>query len=275
MGTRKVSTLAAGTIAAGLIACSNPGLRIAGGMMHDAGNALAGAGAAMAGAYSNGSPDAGGGGIVQTAGSYMQTAGLAISNAGDAVGDAGRSGNSGSSATAQESSDGLPRAHWILRDKAGTPIKAEVYPALPATSPRFIEAAPSCASVNYLGTRNIGLYYVLATGKLSKYPECPGGILSTTASWRDYAGTYYMDSGCSGAAYTNSSVMTAMVNGVVYYSDPSSGSNVSSYYTWSASTSMCTKTTPTNGATIYPFKLMPDDIINLLTNPPYSMELVY
>lgn len=78
MTPRRVSTVAAGTIAAGLIACSSPGLRLAGGMMNDAGNALAGAGAAMAGAYANDTSDGGSAGsFVDTACSYMPAAGHA------------------------------------------------------------------------------------------------------------------------------------------------------------------------------------------------------
>jgi hypothetical protein len=275
----KKHTVTAGIIAGVVVACSGPGLDAMGGMMHDAGHAVAGAGGSLANAgrgmlagssgsagqlIADASVDAGK--VLQDAGQMLSDAGLTIANAGHSAIDSGK---------AQEAGDGLPRAHWILRDKDGTPVKADVYPAYSQTHPKFTESAPECVSVSYLGKRTIGMAYSLSTGHLSKYSECPSG-LPDAATWRESPYGYFLDAACSGQAYGPGASYTIAIGGVYYYSDGTGiTSKPATYYSWNKTMGMCQAVTNTGGLDLWMFKQVPADILNLLPSAPYSVELVY
>ena len=165
--------------------------------MDNAGRAIAGMGGAMAQA---GRGMGTGAGIVSGAGGLVAAAGHGIAMAGRALGGSGGAGSSAgtSGAKAQESSgDGLPRPHWVLRDKSGTPVQAEAGPYYEPNAKYFqTNATPACVWVSTLGQRSIGLSFMLTTGRLAIYPQCAGGI-SNNADWHAPR-SYYLDASCAG-----------------------------------------------------------------------------
>jgi hypothetical protein len=196
-------------------------------------------------------------------------------DAGNAISDAGHSdGGNGSDASAQESGDGLPRSHWVLKDKNGTPVKADVYPSYVAKHPRFSESAPECVSIQYMDKRTVGLVYVLSTGKSAKYSDCASG-LPDVASWRESPYVIFLDSGCSTQPAISAASFTLRIAETLYYSDGTSASKPSTYYHWNTATQNCDAVANPTGTEYWPYKLVPADVLNLLPHPPYTMELVY
>ena len=201
-------------------------------------------------------------------------AGEAVKDAGGAMKDAGTAVDSGS-AQAQDKSDGLPRPHWILRDKYRAPVQAEVGPLWSAgmrtSKPRFTNTHGDCVWITAMGQRAISLSYSLATGRLD---GCETYAPITT--WREAASSYlvaFMTSACDGAGY---SVMGAdhvqRVSGTHYYVD-GAPTHVATYYMWNGST--CVANSPPGGRDIWSFKPIPTDVTNLLSAAPYTLELAY
>lgn len=258
-------TLWAGLIAGVVIACAEPAAEVMEEMMGAAGSGLKDAGMQLL-------IDAG-----------MVTGGVAGSSvAGRGVAGRGVAGNvaatkdaatgMGSDAKAQEpTGDGLPRPHWVLRDKNATPVQAEVY-QIGVNAIRFTEQVADCVIVGRAQMRDISLYYKPSTGKIPTGAEgCANYVSGST--WRDVA--VFSDAQCNASAYGRSQSSTVKVGSTWYYTDGAATLHVATYYQWNADTSMCTVVTPTNGQDLWAFKPVPADIVNLLPNPPYTMELVY
>jgi hypothetical protein len=180
----------------------------------------------------------------------------------------------GSDAKAQEpTGDGLPRPHWVLRDKNGDAVQAEVYPgyAYDTYVQHFTTVNPLCVSISFMGARSIGLPYKLSTGKLD---GCEGS--PPVASWRDWPSAYFVTATCNGAGYYIGPYFSGIKVGSTYYhADGPATMHVATVYSWNAQTSMCTAYTPANGQDVWAYKPVPSDVVNLLPNPPYTMELVY
>jgi hypothetical protein len=271
-------TVAAGVIAGIVVACSGPGLETIGGMMNDAGHGIAGAGDMLdaAGGEMNRAGEAG---ISGYASAMLGVAGQMLSDAGGAIVEAGSSlasaGHSGEGGKAQESSsDGLPRAHWVMRDKNGMAVQAHVYPGYSNAHPKFDKAGPECVSVAYYGSRMINLGYTLATGAIARSSECPYG-LQDAASWKDSSNAYFLDMACSGAAYfVGPSVIS--IAGSVYYADGAANlTNVTTYYHWDEGMAACKAINNPSGTSFWAWKSLPTDVRDLLPNAPYTLELVY
>src|SRR5215831_479909 len=139
---------------------------LAGRSMHDAGGELAEAGRQMI-------ADAGSGG--SSVGQALAGAGAAMAQAGRALAGAGGSGSGGGAAA--QVADALPSPRWVLRDGHGMPVKAMML--LPGFAPADpIGSKPACMFLTYLGSRQVSLGYMLATGKL-------------TPGWRVHAGRHW------------------------------------------------------------------------------------
>jgi hypothetical protein len=264
----KKSTLAAGCIAGIVAACSGAGMEAIGDTMRDAGEALAGAGASMGG---TGAPSAGMGGMLATAGHAVADAGRAI---------AGASGNGTAGAKAQEdagagNSVALPQPHWVLRDKDGTPVQAMVEPGY-ATTDRFNSGNETCVWVERAGSRAIQLAYNLATGTGAKNTECTcGQSVSTINAWRDSGDIYFADAACAGPTYQSQQYEKMWsVGGALYYPSSEQAPAMATLYKWNSSTSTCTSL---GGSTtgFRALKPVPTEVVNLLPNAPYTLELVY
>jgi hypothetical protein len=252
----KKSTVAAGCIAGVVAACSGAGLEAIGDTMHDAGHAMAGVGGSLEAA----------GGFVAGAGHLIAGAGSSLAAAGSSLVAGGSAGASG--AKAQESTgDGLPRPHWVLRDKNGTPVQADVYPRWPTNAPPFATGGETGVAINYSGRKSIGLIYNLATGKLATSTEVSGG-LQAAATWRDTS-TWFLDSACQNSPVFASRYYTLAVANTVYYAANLAAAGT--VYQWDGHA--CTATTGTT--TWYAMTPVPADVANLLPNPPYTLELVY
>lgn len=205
------------------------------------------------------------------AGGAMKDAGVAIGEAGSHAQAQGGSGDSGASA-----GDGLPRAHWILRDRNGTPVQAaDLGPVWSTagrlTRPRFTAVHGDCVQIGTMGQREIGLAYSLATGKLD---GCE--TYAPTTTWREAFATYliaFTTSSCDGAGYSMIGGNHVQRVGSTYYYVDGAPTHVATYYTWNGST--CTAVSPAGGRDIWAFKPVPQDVVNLLPAAPYALELAY
>ena len=229
--------------------------------MRDAGEALAGAGASMGGA---------GAGMLSTAGNAVAGAGRAL--AGAAAGSGGTAG-----AKAQESTgDGLPRPHWVLRDKDGAPVQAEVQPGY-AKTVRFASGGETCVWIEHAGTRAIQLGYDLTSGKVAKWSECSrGSSVTDGADWHAII-IAYADDACAGTTYqsTTRAELMPMVNGVLYYTSEDAAPSSATLYAWNAAQSKCEAAPNSMPINFRAMKPVPSEVVNLLPNAPYTLELVY
>jgi hypothetical protein len=267
----KKSTVAAGCIAGVVAACSGAGLEAIGDTMHDAGHAMAGVGGSLEAAGSGMSAGAGGmvGELVAGAGHLMADAGASVAAAGSSLVAGGSAGSSG--AKAQESAgDGLPRPHWVLRDKNGTPVQAAVSPQRPAGSPRFASGTELGVWINDYGSKSIGLTYKLATGKPADENELPGGIL-TVATWHETSDRF-LDAACqTSPVFATRYTVVSVANTLYYATDAAPAGTV---YLWDGRT--CTVPGGGGGGgTRYTMTPVPAEVANLLPNPPYTLELAY
>lgn len=266
----------AGFVAAIALACGEAAKDAAGDMMRDAGDAIADAGESMRDAGMSMLADAATG-----TGHALRDAGTAVMDAGHGAhskdGGGAHSTDSGSGdAHAQEASgDGLPRPHWILKDKDGNPVQADVYPGYSARVTKFSEIAPECVSVSYIGKRSVGLGYLLATGTLAVQSDCVYGV-ANYATWRDGPYRIFADAACQGDPYYLGVLSGVKIGGTFYYADGDpSIVKAATYYQWNTTSSTCVAVSPANGQDLWMLKPVPADIVSLLPDAPYSMELVY
>ena len=250
--------------------------------MVNTGDALAGMGGALVAAAGSGNTAdrlvAGTGHLMAGVGGALAQAGQTMLGGGTggrsgAPSSAGSSAGTGSVAAQEPTGDGLPRPHWVLRDKNGTPVPGELGPYFDQHGKYFTTApTPVCFWLSMLGHRSIGLSYMVATGKIAGTGECPGG-LPTVADWH-VLGSYYLDTTCTGTAYAsgaNGAVMA--VAGTAYYHD-ALGQSYANVYKWNTNTQKCELLTSNPGA-LTTWTQVPADIVTLLPNAPYSLELVY
>lgn len=268
----KRHTVGAGIVAAVVIACTEPGMEATGRLMRDAGEAMADAGRRMGADAGEG--DAGVG-MLADAGEMLLDAGRMLSDAGGALAGSGGGGGA-SDAQAQEPSDGLPRAHWVLRDRDGTPVKADFY-VYDEPKDLFASAAVDCIAVHYFGSRYIGgQYYRLSDGAFGAcYP-----MSYASESWRRSALAVFgpADDTCSGPGLSTSGYFGAIplrVGGTFYYVEGAPVVSTMGYYRWNQTTQACEKTTSSTPVSLWAFKPTPADVVGLLSKPPYSVELVY
>jgi len=260
----KKSTVAAGCIAGVVAACSGAGLEAIGDTMHDAGHAMAGVGGRLEAA----------GGFVAGAGHLIAGAGSSVEAAGSALAAGGSAGASG--AQAQEAvGDGLPRPRWVLRDKDGTPVQADVTPSYALSSPRF-ESTPDCVHMNHLGQRRIGLTYTLSAGALGKHIADPcSGLAAEQAAWRPATNWLFADKDCT-VPVTYGPSYVVSIGGKLFHSGTAPLTPTPTMvYGWSNSTEQCVENTPVAGTKYWAFAPIPTDVLNLLPNPPYTLELAY
>jgi hypothetical protein len=266
----KKSTVAAGCIAGVVAACSGAGLEAIGDTMHDAGHAMAGVGGSLEAAGHG--MNAGVGELVAGAGRVMAGAGSSVEAAGSALVAGGSAGASG--AQAQEAvADELPRPRWVLRDKDGAPAQVDVSPLYNEKTPRF-GTEPDCVRVNYAGQRRIDLSYDLSTGKLALRSTCDSGALVNPGYTSIKQLGTYATPDCSGIAYINGANLLIWLTDQVYYSYPAP-IDLTMTSSWNPETSTCESVSASRAETLYPLQAVPDDVANLLPNPPYTLELVY
>ncbi len=262
----KKSTVAAGCIAGVVAACSGAGLEAIGDTMHDAGHAMAGVGGRLEAAGQGMS--AGAGELIAGAGRLMAGAGSSVAAAGSSLAAGGSAGTSG--AKAQESTaDGLPHGHWVLRDASGSPVVGMVYPMNVWDSAfRLRAAAPAheCVGVDYLGEQRVGFAYRLDTGKLAA--TCNGH--TSVASYADAHAFRFTDSACSGTAYADATVRTAIIAGKPYYADADAATTPGTVYSWQDGSCAIAAA----AGALAPLKPIPAPY-DALPHAPYTLELVY
>jgi hypothetical protein len=231
--------LIAGVVAGVVVACAEPAAEIVGDMMNAAG---------------------------RTGMQVLNDAGIAMPDASP------EKRTIGSDAKAQEpAGDGLPRAHWVLRDADGEAVQADVYPGYEIYAVRFSESMLPCVTVSYKDKRSIGLSYRLLTGKLDGCETYP-----PTATWRASPYVRFADSGCQGTPYLYfNAAIVLKIGSTYYYTEGQASTHAATYYQWDAETSTCTASSPVAGIDLWAFKPVPNEIVNLLPDAPYTMAIVY
>lgn len=185
-------------------------------------------------------------------------------------GEDGANGKDGVDAT----DDGLPHPRYILRDKDGTVVEADVYPyQLGEKRVKFASSiTPDCMHVAALGPMMLAMTYSPATGGFCTIsPFAP----TTWDSWRALD-PFFLDDECEGATYTRNGAdtPTPMVVGVLYYADGTPDfSGVTTFHRWRNDT--CTEFTNDSGVDLWAFKQVPDAVVNALPNAPYTIEMAY
>jgi hypothetical protein len=257
------STVTAGVIAGLVAACASSGLEAVGDTMHDAGEAIAGAGASLRAAGAG------------AAGELLAAAGHSVATAGETIAEAGTGGTSG--ALAQEiTADGLPRPHWVLRDKSGTPVQADVSAGRASDAARF-GTSRTCVYVSYYGQRRIDLTFDLASGRVATSLQCDVGVAASPDINSALNGVaYYLDSECKGPAYSTRAAtpIVQVDGGKIYFQDATLPAPVATtVYRFSGSS--CTAMQGNVASVLRPWVELPADVTGLLPSPPYSLELVY
>lgn len=240
-------------------ACGGAAMDGVGEMMRDAGETLVDAGNAMADAGAHAMAQAGAGGA----------------GAGGASGTGGDDGSGNGGPTPAED-DGVPRPHWVLRDKDGEPVQAHVggpgWSTTAAVSKsRFTNAHGDCVWISQMGQREIGLAYSLATGKLDNCGSKPA------ASWREASSTTYLigfaTSACDGDGYSLTGGDHVQRIGSTHNYVDGAPTRMTTYYVWNGIS--CEEKTLAAGRDLWAFKQIPADVQNLLPAAPYSLELAY
>lgn len=256
----------AGCIAGVVAACAEPLAQGVGQAIAGAGGALAGAGAELGGHDGSGF-------------------GAALSGAGAALGAAGRAlagtGGTGGTARADTTTDAgtdtgavpAPNPRWVLRDKDGAAVPAVVNPGYTTSLPRF-GSTRDCVGISHYGQRHIDLSYELATGAVGARATdvCPSPIVAETAEWHVAAAVWrYSDAACTKPIASNSQYLFS-VAGRLYHSGTGAPTVPATLYGW---TSYGACEGVPNTAQYWAVEPVPADVVNLLPNPPYSLELVY
>jgi hypothetical protein len=264
------------------MACGGAGIEGIGDTMRDAGEAMAGIGGSMLGGAgasgASGSAAAGksgASGARAAIGGMLAAAGATVAQAGRAMaGAAAGSGGGVAGAEAQEpASDGLPRPHWVLRDKSGAPVQADVAPGYASSTPGFGEAA-DCVTIAHAGQRRIGLSYVLSTGKLALPSECASSGIVSQQAWRPASIWYvFADSACE--TPLTSYAVTIAIGGTYYHSATGAPSSPNTFYSWNADSQTCAAVQNTSGAKFWAFAAIPQSVLELLPRAPYTLELAY
>lgn len=291
-------TVMAGCIAGAVVACGGAGIEGIGNTMRDGGEALAGIGGAMVGealagaggaaagrssappgAEAERSVTAGSGGAAgarAAIGGMLAAAGSAIAQAGRSMaGAAAGSGGSVAGAAAQEpAADGLPRPHWVLRDKSGAPVEADVQAGYGFSTVGF-GSKPDCVSITHAGQRRIGLAYMLDTGKIALSNECmQGSVTAEQATWRPGSVWIFSDATCE-TPITYGPYYTVAIGGKLYHSATGAPQVPSTIYRWNADHATCDPAANASGVRYWAFAPVPQDVIDLLAQPPYTLELAY
>jgi hypothetical protein len=251
-------------------------LEAVGDTMRDAGAAVAGAGGDLAeagrrmvagvGGVGHAAVGGAAGRVVAGAGGAIAAAGRAVGAAGTALaGSGGHAGSAGVTAQDVPAADGLPRPHWVLRDRDGTPMQADVLPGYAPAALAFT-ATPDCVYVQYAGPRRVGVGYMLATGAPATTAECSLSGVGAGVST-------YLDAQCTAAADSARHVK-AMVAGQLQYAG---GAVVTpaTYYRRNTTTQACEAAANPGGTKLYPYVPVPADVAGLLALPPYTLEIVY
>lgn len=261
----------AGCIAGVVAACAEPLAQGVGQAMAGAGGALAGMGAELAG------KDGSGSGF----GKAMAGAGAALTVAGRAVAGLGGTGGAGGTARADTATNAgtdaaapsVPNPRWVLRDKDGAFVSADVHPGYTASLPRF-GSTPDCVSIAHYGQQRIDMNYELATGAIGARAAdaCPSAIMAEAAEWHVTAALWwYSDAGCT-KPIASSHMQVFSVAGRLYHSGTGAPTAPAKVYAW---TSYGACEGIENTAKYWAVEPVPADVVNLLPNPPYSLELAY
>lgn len=261
------STWVAGCIAGVVAACTGAGLEAVGDTMADAGRAMAGAGGTLSTGTGNGGP-------LGAAGRALEGLGGALAGAGGAL--AGHGGSAGSSsAAAQSVGDGLPNPRWVLRDKDGAPVEAQVNLWANDFTPHFgkhtDKPARECISVQYMGSQRVGgLTYRLDTGKIAE--TCSTVRVATVVS--DTKSFLFLDAACSGTAYVDVTAAknTYVIAGQPHYVETEDRVQVpaSTPYKWTSGACAASS----SAGPMYPVVPIPAPY-DALPRAPYTLELVY
>jgi hypothetical protein len=274
-------TVFAGCIAGVVAACGGAGLEGIGDTMREAGEALAGVGGSMVAGSGGASGSAAGvGGSVamrRTVGGMLAAAGSSVAHAGRAMaGAAAGSGGGVAGAAAQEpQADALPRPHWILRDKHGTPMQVDATPGYADTTPGF-GVQPDCVSITHAGQRRIGLGYMLSTGKVALPGECNAtGVYDQRPSWRSSGALWsFADAQCETPLAT-SAVFIVAIGDQLYHSQTGAPTVPSTLYRWVSESATCEAFANTSNARMWTWAPMPSEVAGLLSQAPYTLELAY
>lgn len=173
-----------------------------------------------------------------------------------------------------DADEDVPQFTWVLRDNTGKAQLGQFYPHYSNPTEPFTENNPDCAYVAYWGEIGINIYYDLDTG--SPY-DCP--YYESASDWRTLSNIIFLDSECSGQPYINSLLAGSykfVVNNSLYYGDVN-GTNYTpaSYYTWDSNTAGCGELENTASFTFVPLAIIPSWVENLLSAPPYTLEIEF
>jgi hypothetical protein len=182
---------------------------------------------------------------------------------------------------------------WVLRDKHGTAVPALVEPScgLGYATVRCRGATDFGPSIGYPCVRVIdfdGQYvnvgYELASGMIQ---PCQGGFWDQDLKWSDADWVVYADASCTGIRYsgTNSEKYGGLefteaqalnrIEGKLW-SASGTGCIQSSYTNWRLdSQGTCIYDEGSENFTVCPYQEVPSWVINMLSNPPYTLGVEY
>lgn len=202
---------------------------------------------------------------------------IIITNAGntDELDSGTQSLDSGDGEDEEEPEIGIPRPHWVLWDKDGNSVNADVYPSDPLSQEKNrFEPSYSCVYIYFLDDKRLYFVYNLGTGNISAQCYNPIYISDT---WKENINTYFLDDNCNGSTYSNTGSVYAqilIVSGIVYYVDGHPDiENPSVYYKWV--NDECHEYKNTNEDNFWAYKPVPSWVLNALPDAPYTLSLEY
>lgn len=168
----------------------------------------------------------------------------------------------------------LPDPRWILRDSNNDSVFIMVSPDSRDFA-QFETPVISCIKVDFVDGVPTDLYYGLETGEIG---DCANPTYETYDTWRDYQMARFLDSECSGPAYSRYSGSIGQVinvNDIIYYINNSDVSIPDFYYIWDTYTNECNEYDNSAGRWFMAFEQIPESVNNLFPNPPYTLSMEF
>jgi hypothetical protein len=178
----------------------------------------------------------------------------------------------------------IPMARWVMWDKDENPVDSIIWSLWNDQPNRFGEINPSCIYLSYIGDTRIGMYFDLKTGRSE---NCEYSPVVNYDSWAENSSTTFLDPSCLGDPYypyhqhgtkQGSAYPSAVtrVQGVFYFVENEPDIiDPKYYYRWNSTTKKCMEIANSDGLDFWTFKTVPDWVLDILSDAPYSITLEY
>jgi hypothetical protein len=176
-----------------------------------------------------------------------------------------------------------PSPRWALRDRFGEPVDGLFYPSPYGEPVIFWEQEPECIIVSYFEQTKISLYYNLDTGR----PEDCEMPLENNDSWHLAPSIYFVGPECSGVgyygyhapgsdSYYSLPLSVVRINDEFWYIDGEPDHlDIEKYYFWNESSTECTEIDNVSSLAFWRYKRVPDWVLAILPDPPYTLKIEY